>query len=135
MKCQCGCGRNVPERPANAPGRPRKYFEVECRRRAWEAVHRKRCVDCQELLPLNATGRPGYVRCWSCEAAGRTEAKKARLALIADLWSRGLSLREIAEECGGTDNSIGTAISEARADGDERFPHRYTMDGGKRVAA
>jgi hypothetical protein len=102
-------------------------------KREWERQHDRPTCACGNKMTVGAH-RKGIAGCWDCERTRRAAAKAERLDQIAHLWERGLSLTEIGERTGSTQNAIGTAISQARARGDERFPHRYPMDAGRRVA-
>jgi hypothetical protein len=103
-------------------------------KRAWENANDRPTCACGNPMAVGAH-RKGFTGCWDCERSRRAAAKEERLQEIARMWAEGLSLTAIGERVGGTQNSIGTAISQARARGDQRFPHRHRLDAhGRRVA-
>lgn len=126
------CGGEFVDR---SPAQRRRFCSDRCRRDnfAKNPLNRKVCEQCG--APTGQTPKPTAPRlCDDCYRDERREPRVERAYQIEAWWAEGLSLYEIAAKLGWTRGTTGGEISRLRDEGFD-LPHRYAMDGKRRVAA
>lgn len=104
-------------------------------RRAWENEHDRGVCACGATMAVG-TRRRGFEVCRDCYEETMAVGTAMRCERIAELWSRGLTQREIAAELHSTPSSINTTMARMRRSGWD-LPRRYnwTPEGLERAQA